>query len=71
MIKWFAGINVFLLVAYIQVLAINEHFDKKKYERTHFPCQYVQGVCTVKVSWKNCSGGMPYDYCEKKINGFL
>ena len=32
MIKWFAGLNVFLLVAYVQVLAIKDYFDKKQYE---------------------------------------
>jgi hypothetical protein len=69
MIKWFAGLNVFLLVAYIQVLAIKDYFDRKHYERTHFPCKYVHGVCNKKVTWKNCSGGTFNFICEEKLNG--
>ena len=69
MIKWFIGVNAFLLIAYIQVLTINEYFEREKYKRTHFSCHYIQGICTVKVSWKNCSGGKPYDLCEKALNG--
>ena len=42
---------------------------KEKYKRTHFSCHYIQGICTVKVSWKNFSGGKPYDLCEKALNG--
>ena len=72
MLKWFAGINVFLLVVYIEFIVINGIIQQTKYDKTHFPCTYIQGeVCTVKPTWKNCSGGLPYDYCEKKINGFL
>ena len=50
-------------------LTINEYFEREKYKRTHFSCHYIQGICTVKVSWKNCSGGKPYDLCEKALNG--
>ncbi len=68
MIKWFAGLNVFLLVAYVQVLAIKDYFDKRQYERTHFPCEYTDGVCTVKVTHNNCSGGIPEYTCERILN---
>jgi len=28
-------------------------------------------MCTKKPTWQNCGGGMPLDYCERKINGRL
>ena len=72
MVKWIVGIIIFILIIYIEVIVINSFIQKQKYEKTHFPCTYISGkTCTVKPTWKNCSGGLPYDYCEKKINGFL
>ena len=53
----------------MQVLAIKDYFDKKQYERTHFRCEYTDGVCNKKVTWKNCSGGTFNFICEEKLNG--
>ena len=70
-LKWFAGINVFLLVVYIQFIVINGIIIEREYKRTHFPCTYIKGMCTVKPTWKVCSGGEPDDYCELRINNRL
>ena len=40
--------------------------DNKK---STFKCQYISGKCKVKVTEKNCSGGLPVSYCEGKLNG--
>ncbi len=66
--KWILGILIFLLVVYIEFIVINSYIKKKKYDRTHFPCTYIQGMCTIKPTWKNCSGGMPLGYCERILN---
>jgi hypothetical protein len=42
--------------------------QEKKYKQSLFPCQYISGMCKVKVTMKNCSGGLPEDYCERKLN---
>ena len=70
-LKWIFGIFFLLLVAYISLLFINEYKQKKEYEKTHFPCTYIKGMCTVKPTWKNCGGGIPLDYCELKLNNRL
>ena len=67
-IKWILGILIFLLVVYIEFIVINSYIKQKKYDRTHFPCTYIKGMCTIKPTWKNCSGGMPYNYCERILN---
>ena len=71
MFKWFTGISIIILFFYIQYIIINAIIYKRNYDASHFPCTYIKGICTIKPTWKNCSGGLPYDYCEKKINGFL
>ena len=70
-LKWIFGIFFLLLVAYISLLFVNEYKQKKEYRRTHFPCTYIKGMCTVKPTWKNCGGGIPLDYCELKLNNRL
>ena len=54
-----------------QVLVINGILLEREYKRTHFPCTYIKGMCTVKPTWKVCSGGEPDDYCEMRINNRL
>ena len=71
-LKWIFGIFLFLLVAYIMLLFVNDYIQKKEYRRTHFPCTYIEGkMCTIKPTWKKCGGGVPEDYCERKLNGYL
>ena len=67
-LKWFSLINVFSLVLYIQVIAINDYKEKRKLKRQQFPCLYNSGICTVKVTHKNCSGGLPNSLCEAILN---
>ena len=43
----------------------DKDFEKR---RKNFPCEYIQGMCTIKVTEKNCSGGLPEAYCERKLN---
>tara|TARA_B100001123_G_C15148171_1_gene962408 strand:- start:374 stop:595 length:222 start_codon:yes stop_codon:yes gene_type:complete len=71
LIKWTAVILLFILVVYIEVLIINGFIKKREYKRTHFPCTYISGICTVKPTWDKCSGGAPLSYCEAKLNGKL
>ena len=70
-LKWLSGTCVFLIIAYIGLLVINGIIIDMKYKRTHFPCTYIKGMCTVKPTWKVCSGGEPDDYCELRINNRL
>ena len=67
-LKWIIGINIFLLIVYIQFIAINGWIKHKEYKRTHFPCTYIKGECTIKPTWENCSGGVPVGYCERQLN---
>ena len=69
--KWFIGINFFIIVLYILFLVINGIIIEREYKRTHFPCTYIKGMCTVKPTWKKCGGGVPISYCEMKLNGRL
>ena len=71
-LKWTFGIIVFLLVGYIIFIFANSYILQKKYEKTHFPCIYIVGkMCTIKPTWKKCGVGVPEDYCERKLNGYL
>ena len=70
-LKILSFINVFALVAYIQVLFIDDIIKKQKYAKTHFPCTYISGMCKVKVTHLNCSGGLPETFCEADLNGRL
>ena len=71
LIKWTAVILLFILVAYIEVLIINGFIREREYKRTHFPCMYIPGICTVKPTYDKCSGGEPQSYCERKLNNRL
>ena len=71
-LKWIFGIAVSSLVVYIIFIFANSYRLQKKYEKTHFPCMHVQGeMCTIKPTWKKCGGGVPENYCERKLNIFL
>ena len=69
-LKWLSGTCVFLIIAYIGLLVINGIIIERKYKRTHFPCTYIKGMCTVKPTWKNCKhlGSIPINMCERKLN---
>ena len=47
---------------------VDEILENKK---PTFPCEYISGNCKVKVTEKNCSGGLPEAYCERQLNGRL
>ena len=71
MFKWFTVVSGILLVLYIYYIIMSGIAYKLNYDKTHFPCTYIKGMCTVKPTWKNCSGrlhGVPYRYCERKLN---
>ena len=70
-IKWVDVSLIFVLTGYIEFLIINGLVRERKYERTHFPCKYIKGDCTVKPTWKNCSGGTLESVCERKLNNRL
>ena len=67
-LKWTAFINVFVIVAYMQTLIIKGIIEEKEYKKTHVPCAYTDGVCTVRVTHNNCSGGIPEYTCERILN---
>ena len=52
----------------MQTLVIKGIIEEKEYKRTHFPCSYIDGVCKVKVTHNNCSGGTPEYTCERILN---
>ena len=71
-LKWISGITVFILVLYIIFIFANGYRLQRKYENTHFPCIYIVGkMCTIQPTWEKCGGGVPEDYCERKLNGYL
>ncbi len=65
-LKWIFGIVVGIVFFYILVLIVNSKIQEN--EKRQFPCQYIKGMCTKKVNWKNCSGGLPENECERKLN---
>jgi hypothetical protein len=67
-IKWIFGIIISIIFLYAVFIIVNSKIQERKYKRSFFPCQYISGMCKVKVTLKNCSGGLPEDYCEKKLN---
>ena len=68
-IKWIFGIVVGIVFFYILFLIVNSKIQENK--KPTFPCEYISGTCKVKVTAKNCSGGLPAAYCERKLNGRL
>ena len=70
-IKWIFGIVVGIVFFSILVLIVNSKVQDAKNKKTMFPCEYISGKCKVKVTAKNCSGGLPEAYCEQKLNGRL
>lgn len=70
MFKWLAFINVIVLLGLI--LFLNVYYERKKQDDQSFPCEYILNArCSIKATWENCPGGLPYNYCERKFNGFL
>tara|TARA_B000000460_G_C21423734_1_gene352058 strand:- start:562 stop:804 length:243 start_codon:yes stop_codon:yes gene_type:complete len=62
----------FSFAVYIEIILINSYFEAKKYEKTHFPCTYISGTCTVKPTYKNCEKLnliIPDNECERILNG--
>ena len=71
-LKWLSGITIFLLVVYVAFIFANSYRLKRKYDKTHFPCIYIERkMCTIKPTWNKCGGGVPEDYCERKLNNYL
>jgi hypothetical protein len=70
-IKWTFGLFCLFIFFWGVVIAINTIKEKQEYKRTHFKCTYIKGMCNVKVTDENCSGGLPETYCEMKLNGRL
>ena len=70
-LKWIFGIVVGIVFFYILFLIVNSKVQDAKNKKTTFPCEYISGTCKVKVTAKNCSGGLPEAYCERKLNGRL
>ena len=69
-IKWVFGLTVAIIAAYILFIVMNTLIQNKKKPK-YFPCTYISGKCTVKPTSKNCSGGEPISYCEKRLNNRL
>jgi len=70
-LKWIIGLVCLCILFYGLFISINTIKQRERYKRTHFKCTYIKGMCTKKPTWQNCGGGMPLDYCERKINGRL
>ena len=67
-IKWTFGILVGVIFFYILFIIVNSKLQEEKNKKLLFPCEYISGKCKVKVTEKNCSGGLPEAYCERKLN---
>ena len=69
-LRWIFGLTIGIVAGYLLFVVINTMIqDKQKPKK--FPCTYISGKCTVKPTYKNCQkvGIVPYDYCERKLNG--
>ena len=69
-IKWLLALLGFLCIAYAIFLFVNTEIQRRKYEKSRFPCTYISGICTVKPTYKNCQhmGGVPENVCERRLN---
>ena len=67
-LKWLVGIFALIILFYGIGISINQIFLDREERRRHFPCEYIQGMCTIKVNEANCSGGMPESQCERILN---
>lgn len=68
-IKWTFGILIGAIFFYILFVIVNSKIQEMDNKKSTFKCQYISGKCKVKVTEKNCSGGLPVSYCEGKLNG--
>ncbi len=68
-IKWAFGILVGIIFFYAIFIIVNSKIQEMNNKKSTFRCQYISGKCKVKVTEKNCSGGLPVSYCEGKLNG--
>jgi|TARA_Y100001949_G_scaffold108313_1_gene91515 hypothetical protein len=60
----------FTFAVYIEIVLINSYYVAKRYDETHFPCTYIEGICTKKPTYENCKHWqIPDDVCERRING--
>ena len=67
-IKWTFGILVGAIFFYILFIIVNSKVQEEKNKKLYFQCEYISGKFKVKVTEKNCSGGLPEAYCERKLN---
>jgi len=58
-----------VLLPNILFVIVNSKIQEMDNKKSTFKCQYISGKCKVKVTEKNCSGGLPVSYCEGKLNG--
>ena len=67
-LKWLVGICALIIFFYGIGISINQIFLDREKRRKYFPCEYIQGMCTIKVNEANCSGGVLDSQCERKLN---
>ena len=69
-IKWLLALLGFLCITYVIFLFVNTEIQKRKYEKSRFPCTYISGKCTIKPTYKNCLkfGHIPENVCEQRLN---